>query len=176
MAALWIGLIVAVLGISAGPPAYADIYTWTDEQGVKHYSNSPPPDESSAVERRSEVAHDAQSHQQRLAEDEASHRAYQEAEALRLREERQMDLLRQQQAAREVAAEAARRAEAAAQQAAEAARKAESAPSGYILVPPRYPRPRPLPNRPPVYRPFPHEPHRRHSDSTHQPRPPSGYR
>lgn len=29
--------------------AYADIYSWTDDKGVKHYSNQPPPDVEATI-------------------------------------------------------------------------------------------------------------------------------
>ena len=38
-------LMVVILGVSG---SYADIYTWTDENGVRHYSNAPPEDADDA--------------------------------------------------------------------------------------------------------------------------------
>lgn len=40
-------------------PAGGDIYTWVDENGVKHFSTEPPPDATS-VERREEVRHSSE--------------------------------------------------------------------------------------------------------------------
>ena len=38
-------LMVVILGASG---SYGDIYTWTDENGVRHYSNAPPEDADDA--------------------------------------------------------------------------------------------------------------------------------
>ena len=125
----------------------AEIYIWTDARGIKHYSNTPPPAEAEVLERRDELGHDAESHRQRLSQEQASFQAYQEAEAQRVREARQLELIRQQQAAQGEAVEAARRAEAAAKEAAAAAEKARSRASGYVILPPRhrFPHPDPFP-------------------------------
>jgi glutaredoxin len=40
-------------------PAGGDIYTWVDENGVKHFATEPPPDAAS-VERRDEVKHSSE--------------------------------------------------------------------------------------------------------------------
>lgn len=39
-------------------PASADLYTWTDADGVRHYTNEPPPTRQ-GVEQRSEIKHSA---------------------------------------------------------------------------------------------------------------------
>lgn len=44
-------------------PVAGDIYTWTDENGVKHFSNEPPPDVDT-VEQRAEIKHDAAQYKQ----------------------------------------------------------------------------------------------------------------
>lgn len=44
-------------------PADGDIYTWTDENGVKHFSNEPPPDVDK-VEQQAEIKHDAAQYRQ----------------------------------------------------------------------------------------------------------------
>jgi hypothetical protein len=36
-------LVVALLAGICAPSLYADIYSWTDQNGVKHFSNVPPP-------------------------------------------------------------------------------------------------------------------------------------
>jgi len=149
-------LITAVLTVMLGiSVARAEIYIWIDAKGIKHYTNTPPPEDAKVVEKREEKAHDAESHQRRMAAEQESYRAYQEAEAQRAREERELEMFRQQQAARQEAAEAARRAEAAAEKAAVAAEKAQNTDSGYIIVPPRYrpswPVPYYPPHRPPQY-------------------------
>jgi hypothetical protein len=35
--------VLALLAALSVPPLYADIYSWTDRNGVKHFSNVPPP-------------------------------------------------------------------------------------------------------------------------------------
>lgn len=44
-------------------PADSDIYNWTDENGVKHFSNEPPPDVDN-IEQRAEIKHDAAQYKQ----------------------------------------------------------------------------------------------------------------
>lgn len=44
-------------------PAAGDIYTWTDENGVKHFSNEPPV-QAEQVEQQAEIKHDAAQYQQ----------------------------------------------------------------------------------------------------------------
>lgn len=48
--------------------AYADIYSWTDENGVKHYSNQPPPDVEATVE-FDEYQYDAAADEKRIQMD-----------------------------------------------------------------------------------------------------------
>ena len=33
----------------------AEIYSWTDENGVKHYSNTPPPDSATQIKTAGEI-------------------------------------------------------------------------------------------------------------------------
>ena len=70
----WIAAIIIILGVS---PAAADIYTWTDAAGVRHYSN---------VEARgramAEVAFDAQAHERRVAAEAALREVQRRTEAL----------------------------------------------------------------------------------------------
>ena len=35
--------VLALLAVLSVRPLYADIYSWTDRNGVKHFSNVPPP-------------------------------------------------------------------------------------------------------------------------------------
>ena len=45
----------------------ANIYSWTDSNGVKHFSNSPPPsDQNSSIEVHQEIAYDRKSDEERL--------------------------------------------------------------------------------------------------------------
>jgi glutaredoxin len=44
-------------------PAVADIYSWTDANGVKHYANQPPANEK-AVQSKTEIKHDSAQYDQ----------------------------------------------------------------------------------------------------------------
>lgn len=48
--------------------AHADIYSWTDEKGVKHYSNQPPPDVEAKVVFE-EYQHDSAADEKRIQMD-----------------------------------------------------------------------------------------------------------
>jgi hypothetical protein len=48
------------------PAANADIYTWTDENGVKHFGNQPPADAADAKVLFKEEPYDAEADQQRM--------------------------------------------------------------------------------------------------------------
>ena len=44
----------------------ANIYTWTDSSGVKHFSNSPPPsDKNASIEVHQEIAYDREADEER---------------------------------------------------------------------------------------------------------------
>lgn len=61
-----IAVIIFLMGILLGPTAsYADIYTWTDENGVKHFGNQPPDDATNARVVFEEEPHDAAADEQR---------------------------------------------------------------------------------------------------------------
>ena len=47
------------------PTSYADIYSWTDENGVKHFGNLPPENATDLKVVFKEEPHDAAAHQQR---------------------------------------------------------------------------------------------------------------
>ena len=47
-------------------PIEADIYTWTDENGIRHYSNSPPPDAKDPEVIFREYEHDPSSDKERF--------------------------------------------------------------------------------------------------------------
>ncbi len=51
---LWMGL------VTGQPFAQADIYTWTDGNGVKHFSNKPPRGEVTATKHSEEIPYDAE--------------------------------------------------------------------------------------------------------------------
>lgn len=62
-------IILIILAFS-GLSAFAEIYSWTDEKGVKHYSSTPP-DNKDNYRKSSEVPYNAE-------EDEAQSQAYQQ--------------------------------------------------------------------------------------------------
>jgi hypothetical protein len=63
---LRIAVISFVLGILLVVPALSeDVYTWTDEKGVKHYGNQPPDDASDVQVVFKEESHDAVADQKR---------------------------------------------------------------------------------------------------------------
>jgi hypothetical protein len=104
--ALKISLCV-ILGCFIASSLYADIYEWTDEEGVKHYTNYAPPPEAKILMKTQEVPYD-----------EAADRARMEAER-----EEQLELARLELAERK--AELEWRETQAEQRLAEAGRQAE---------------------------------------------------
>ncbi len=59
-------LSVACWYLAGNSPIEADIYTWTDENGVRHYSNSPPPDAKDSEVIFEEYQHDPASDKERF--------------------------------------------------------------------------------------------------------------
>jgi hypothetical protein len=55
--------------ILLGSNLKAEIYSWTDENGVKHYSNVPPPDVENVEIKFEEYAHDSAADKSRAAAD-----------------------------------------------------------------------------------------------------------
>jgi chromosome segregation ATPase len=51
------------------PASYADIYSWTDENGVKHFGNQPPENAANVKLIFKETPHDAAADQQRTETD-----------------------------------------------------------------------------------------------------------
>ena len=64
-------LILAFLGFAGFmiPAASADIYSWTDENGVRHFTNQAPPEHAELLIKSPEISHDEEAHQRRLEED-----------------------------------------------------------------------------------------------------------
>lgn len=106
MKGLKILLFLAAVCLIAGT-LHADIYEWTDENGVKHFTNYAPPDDATILMKSEEVPYD-----------EAADRARIEAER-----QQQLELAKLEMAARE--AELERRETEAQRRAAEAERYAE---------------------------------------------------
>ena len=86
LAALWLAAFAAL-------EADADIYSWTDENGVRYFTNYAPPKQAKIIMRTPEIAYDAEADLQRRESD-ALEVARQELA------EREAFLLQQQQAAR----------------------------------------------------------------------------
>ena len=56
---VFIAFVLALLAGLVVPPLYADVYSWTDSDGVQHFSNvPPPPDSSSTIEVKRELVYD----------------------------------------------------------------------------------------------------------------------
>lgn len=53
---------MAMLFLFFALPVNAELFSWTDQNGVKHYSNAPPP-EGQAAETRTELKHDAEQYE-----------------------------------------------------------------------------------------------------------------
>ena len=64
-------LILAALGFAGfmAPAASADIYSWTDENGVRHFTNHEPPKHAKLLIKTPEISYDEEAHEQRLEED-----------------------------------------------------------------------------------------------------------
>ena len=62
-----LALAAAMVFLFAHPwPSESNIYTWTDSNGVKHFSNSPPPlDKNASLEVHQEIAYDREADEER---------------------------------------------------------------------------------------------------------------
>ena len=90
--------------------AGAEVFYWTDENGVKRFSNEPPPENILTPEKMPEAAHDEAADAQRMAEDQQ----WQESQEKRTRElKAEQDARKQEEekAARQLAAEKQKQAE-----------------------------------------------------------------
>ncbi len=110
-----VGFIGLILLLFSGT-AEADIYTWLDENGVRRYSNTAPPQNAQA-ERRSELPFDEQAYESRR---QMEQKAWQERQ-IRLEAERSAQLAKQLEETKAKLAEVASKAE----EALEAARQAQ---------------------------------------------------
>ena len=119
-------LILASLAIAGfmTPAANADIYSWTDESGVRHFTNQTPPKHAKLLIKSPEISHDEKAHQRRLEEDSLLVARQELAE-------REAFLQQQQLEAERRLAAANARAEAALQQADQILQEAEAAAEAY---------------------------------------------
>lgn len=65
MKIMTVSLAIFITGLLVSP-LYADIYSWTDEKGVKHFSNVPPADAENVEVQFKEYQYDKKSDQQRF--------------------------------------------------------------------------------------------------------------
>jgi hypothetical protein len=63
LATVFLAMIIAGIFVS---PVQADIYSWTDENGVKHFSNAPPADAENVTVEFKEYQYDAKADRQRF--------------------------------------------------------------------------------------------------------------
>ena len=108
---------LAGLAVSA---ASADIYAWTDENGVKYFTNQAPPKQATLFMKTPEIPHDEEADNQRREMDRM-------AVARQELAEREAFLLEQQQAAERRIAEANARADAALREADQVLKEAQAA-------------------------------------------------
>lgn len=110
-----VALLNAVMLCAFSTTALADIYQWTDEDGVKHYSNFAPPDQAETLIKSEELPYTGMSDEELRA----AERAQNLADAQREMAERKVEILEKQLAAE-------RRMEAAEERAADMIQEAES--------------------------------------------------
>jgi len=108
-------LLNAVMLCAFSTTALADIYHWTDENGVKHYSNFAPPDQAETLIKTEELPYTGMSDEEMRAAEKAQNLA----DAQREMAERKVEILEKQLAAE-------RRVEAAEERAADMIQEAES--------------------------------------------------
>ncbi len=105
-------IFMAIWGI-VGPSVYADIYEWTDADGVRHFSNYAPPPEAGIMIKSEEVPHDEEADQARREVDQAAQQELSRQEFA----ERQQALERRELEAEQKLAEAEQKADEALRQA-----------------------------------------------------------
>jgi hypothetical protein len=140
------GWLVICLLLWGSPPVTANLYHWTDAQGVRHFSNTPPPDGADATVLLEEIPYDPESDDKRRAQEDAMLRESESAETQKRLENAERD-----------AEEARRQAEAARRKADRLEKELEERDDdpSYGIYYPRRPPPgyRPPGHRPPGHRP-----------------------
>lgn len=140
------GLVLFLSLLGSGGPAAANVYHWTDQNGIRHYTNTRPPQDAGAVVQTEEIPYDPETDGRRRAEEDA---LLQEREAAEL-QERIAAAEREAQEARRQAEEAKRRADRLAK---EIEAQNEDRSYGIYYPPHRPPGWRPPGHRPPGHRP-----------------------
>jgi hypothetical protein len=97
-------MLVVAAGCLLAGPLHADIYEWTDENGVKHFTNYAPPDDATILMKTEELPHDEAADRTRMEDD----RQYLDELARLERAEREAELERRVAEAERRAAEAER--------------------------------------------------------------------
>lgn len=136
---------IILLVLLSGLPALAELYHWTDADGVRHYANTPPPKGAKAIVLQEEIPYDPESDEKRRAQEDAMLQERESAETQR----------RIENAERE-AEEARRQADAAKRKADQLERDLENRDDNRsygTYYPRRHPGYRPPGHRPPGYRP-----------------------
>jgi len=64
------GLIILLI-LWSGLPALAELYHWTDADGVRHYANTPPPKGAKAIVLQEEIPYDPETDENRRAQEDA---------------------------------------------------------------------------------------------------------
>jgi hypothetical protein len=101
------GWLIILLILWSGFPAAAAVYHWTDADGVRHYSNTPPPKEAEAIVSQEEIPYDPESDEKRRVQEDAMLQARESAET----EQRIEDAEREAEEARREAEAAKRKAD-----------------------------------------------------------------
>lgn len=65
------GWLIILLILWSGFPAAAEVYHWTDANGVRHYSNTPPPKGAEAIVLQEEIPYDPESDEKRRVQEDA---------------------------------------------------------------------------------------------------------
>lgn len=121
-------ILLTLLWVFWAGPVSADIYRWTDANGVMHFSNDPPPAGTKVLDMIEETPYDADADRQRIKEE----RQYRlEREKLEL-DERKAELAGREREAQLKLEEANRRMQQAQQQALNAEREVDADGDAYI--------------------------------------------
>lgn len=85
------GWFVILLILLSGQPAEAELYQWTNVDGVRHFSNTPPPEGAGAVVLQEEIPYDPESDNQRRVQEDAMLQERESAETQRRLENAERD-------------------------------------------------------------------------------------
>jgi hypothetical protein len=88
------GLIVLIVSLSLAVPVFAQIYEWVDENGVKRFSNEPPPESAVNVKATEELEYDKAADEARGRKEDAH---FQEVGERQRREQAESEKQRQAQ-------------------------------------------------------------------------------